>query len=64
MLIFTVDYQDPVKYVVQDIKSDKTVVDLASVILKLEQSIEPKFLRRPLGKFYDYIIYGFLRIMN
>lgn len=44
-----VDYQDPVKYVVEDIKVDKKIVDLASIILKIEQSIEPKFLKRPLG---------------
>lgn len=49
-----VDYQDPVKYVIKDIKVDKKIVDLASIILKIEQSIEPKFLRRPLGNFTKY----------
>lgn len=48
-IIIIVDYQDPVKYVVEDIKVDKKIVDLASIILRIEQSIEPKFLKRPLG---------------
>ncbi|XP_022178490.1 bromodomain adjacent to zinc finger domain protein 1A-like isoform X1 [Myzus persicae] len=43
-----INYQDPVTYIV-DVKGDKKIFELASVILKLEQSIEPKFLRRPLG---------------
>lgn len=47
--IIIVDYQDPVKYIVEDIKVDKKIVDLASIILRIEQSIEPKFLKRPLG---------------
>jgi hypothetical protein len=46
-----VDYLDPVKFVVADIKADKKIFDMASIILKIEQSIEPKFLRRPLGTY-------------
>lgn len=47
--VIVIDYQDPVKFVVEDIKADKKIFDMASIILKIEQSIEPKFLRRPLG---------------
>lgn len=55
-IIFVVDYQDPVVDVVEDIKADKKIIDLASIILKIEQSIEPKFLRRPLGNFAMFIL--------
>ena len=30
-----------------------TIKDLASAILQLEQSLEPKFLKRPLGGIYS-----------
>lgn len=48
---YVIDYQDPIKYIIEDIEVDKKIVDLSSIILKIEQSIEPKFLRRPLGNF-------------
>lgn len=44
------------KYVVEDIKVDKKISDLATIILKIEQSIEPKFLRRPLGNNFTYLL--------
>ncbi|XP_050421554.1 bromodomain adjacent to zinc finger domain protein 1A isoform X2 [Adelges cooleyi] len=44
-------YQDPINYVVDSVKPEQNITDLASVILQIEQSVEPKFLRRPLG--YD-----------
>lgn len=52
--VIEIDYQDPVKFVVNDIKADQKILDLASIILKMEQSIEPKFLRRPLGNYKMY----------
>lgn len=48
---------------VEDIKADKKIIDLASVILKIEQSIEPKFLRRPLGNIVIFI-FNFRKIKN
>lgn len=63
LCIIIIDYQDPVKYVVEDIKADKKITDLASVILKIEQSIEPKFLRRPLGNITIFI-FNFQKINN
>lgn len=48
---------------VEDIKVDKKVTDLASIILKIEQSIEPKFLKRPLGNLqYIFIIKNIISI--
>lgn len=55
-VIFVVDYQDPVVDVVGDIKASKKINDLSSIILKIEQSIEPKFLRRPLGNFIMFLL--------
>lgn len=61
MFCIFLDYLDPVQYIIEEINVDKKIYDLASVILKIEQSIDPKFLRRPLGKLmqiFDIIIYA------
>ncbi|XP_050543474.1 bromodomain adjacent to zinc finger domain protein 1A-like isoform X2 [Daktulosphaira vitifoliae] len=45
------NYQDPINYVIDNVNINEKVTNLASIILILEQSVELKFLKRPLG--YD-----------